>query len=1226
MNKSLRPQVFAADASSQEGPRKWLHWRRTFESYVNRLENATDIDKLDVLINLVDTNVYSYISECTTYADAITKLNRAYVTPINEVFARHRLNNCRQDSSETLGDFLQRLKVLSNDCNFVNATAAQCKESAVRDAFIAGINSSYIRQRLLEDNELQLNAVFDKARSLYEAQKNAQSYVSVDRLQPLGTINLSAKAESTSPTIRQKYNCGYCGGAPHKREACPAVSRVCFKCNRKGHFAHVCRSENKRHGYTPSAAAVRPNPEKEQDPHLAMLSATDSTNGTEKVNIFLLVNGVLANGLIDTGAKHNHINSEFCQRLRLPKANNDDNMSFDLAVKGSAVKAKSSCVASVELRGRNYEAVRLFPLDNLRWDVILGCEFLSQHESVDIKFGGPKSSLNLAALKPIKVLKPVRLFEHLSSDCHPIATKRRNYSSADQEFIHNEIKKLLDDDIIEPSSSPWRAQVLVTKNDNQKKRMCVDYSQTINKFTHLDAYPLPTMQSIIKEVSQYKWFSKLDLRSAYHQIPLMTQERMYTGFEAGGQLYQFKRIPFGLKNAVPCFQRVINQIISDFNCEGTFAYLDDITVCGKTRDEHDNKLHTFLNAARACNITLNKNKCVYATNDLKLLGYHISNGEKRPDPERVKPIVNLPTPTTGKELQRAIGMFSYYAQWIPQFSKKIKPLILVSQFPINEEAKQMLQLLKDDLVSATLKIIDEDVPFVIETDASNNAISASLNQNNRPVAFFSRMLSKTEIRHSSIEKEAAAIVEAIRKWSQFLSGRHFTVITDQQSVSFMYNATNHGKIKNEKILRWRMELNEFDFDIVYRSGKLNSASDALSRSYIANIHDNTLRQLHESLCHPGVTRFYHFVRVKNLPYSIDDVRNVVSTCQVCSELRPNFYKPPAAQVIKATQPFERLSIDFKGPLPSTDNKRFLLTIVDEYSRFPFGFACSNINAQSLISCLNQVFAIFGMPSYLHSDRGSAFMSQELTAYLQKRGIATSRTSVYNAPGNGQCERYNGIIWQAINSALKSRNLDARHWQLVLADALHSIRSLLCTATNETPHERMFSFKRRSTFGASVPTWLSAPGPVLLKRHVRTSKYDSVVDKVDLLHATPNYAIVRMPNGRESTVSLKDIAPCVTDTCINESLAENVKQDFKTCDVTRNLGQEENEKCDANDNTSVVKDTADNVADSIDVQKETAPSTSHSSGSEPSMNNSSQGLRRSTRVRKAVDRYGAVPYV
>ena len=168
--------------------------------------------------------------------------------------------------------------------------------------------------------------------------------------------------------------------------------------------------------------------------------------------------------------------------------------------------------------------------------------------------------------------------------------------------------------------------------------------------------------------------------------------------------------------------------------------------------------------------------------------------------------------------------------------------------------------------------------------------------------------------------------------------------------------------------------------------------------------------------------------------------------------------------------------------------------------------------------------MFGMPAYIHStsNRATTFISQELLSYSQKCGVACSKTSVYNAPGNGQCECYNDSIWSAIKSALKSRCLDVCHFQPVLPDALHSVRSLLCTTTNETPHKQMFSFKRQSTFGMSVPTWLSSPGPVYLKCHIHTNKYNPVVDKVDLLHATPNYVIVRLPNGRETTVSLKDV--------------------------------------------------------------------------------------------------------
>ena len=157
MDKCRRPQIFDTDANSEEGPRKWLHWKRRFESFIGRIDGATDRDKLELLINFIETNVCSYITECTTYADALNKLECAYVKPVNEIYARHCLNTSRQNEGESLEDFLQRLKILSNDCNFADVTASQCKEAAIRDAFITGLGSPYIKQRLLEDNELRLN-------------------------------------------------------------------------------------------------------------------------------------------------------------------------------------------------------------------------------------------------------------------------------------------------------------------------------------------------------------------------------------------------------------------------------------------------------------------------------------------------------------------------------------------------------------------------------------------------------------------------------------------------------------------------------------------------------------------------------------------------------------------------------------------------------------------------------------------------------------------------------------------------------------------------------------------------------------------------------------------------------------------------------------------------------------------------------------------------------------
>lgn len=156
------------------------------------------------------------------------------------------------------------------------------------------------------------------------------------------------------------------------------------------------------------------------------------------------------------------------------------------------------------------------------------------------------------------------------------------------------------------------------------------------------------------------------------------------------------------------------------------------------------------------------------------------------------------------------------------------------------------------------------------------------------------------------------------------------------------------------------------------------------------------------------------------------------------------------------------------------------------------------------------------------------MAQELKEYLTRIGVATSRTTPYNPQGNGQVERYNGIIWKTINLSLKSRNLPTERWEEVLPVSLHAVRSLLCTATNETPHERMFKHPRRSTSGTSIPTWLTSPGTVLLKKHVRGSKYDPLVEEVELLECNPDYAHVRYPDGRETTVSVRHLAPRGTE--------------------------------------------------------------------------------------------------
>ena len=165
--------------------------------------------------------------------------------------------------------------------------------------------------------------------------------------------------------------------------------------------------------------------------------------------------------------------------------------------------------------------------------------------------------------------------------------------------------------------------------------MVVDYSQTINRFTQLDAYPLPRIDDLVNEVAQHNFFSTLDLQSAYHQVLLQENEKLYTAFEAGGKLYEFNRIPFGVTNGVASFQRVIDEIIAVEQLTGTFAYVDNVTICGKTREEHDLYLLRFNEVVKKYRLTLNEGKCEYCSDSIRLLGYAISGGDICPDQDRL---------------------------------------------------------------------------------------------------------------------------------------------------------------------------------------------------------------------------------------------------------------------------------------------------------------------------------------------------------------------------------------------------------------------------------------------------------------------------------------------------------------------------------------------------------------------------------------------------------------
>ena len=189
--------------------------------------------------------------------------------------------------------------------------------------------------------------------------------------------------------------------------------------------------------------------------------------------------------------------------------------------------------------------------------------------------------------------------------------------------------------------------------------------------------------------------------------------------------------------------------------------------------------------------------------------------------------------------------------------------------------------------------------------------------------------------------------------------------------------------------------------------------------------------MYETLGHPGITRLWHFIRSKNLAYSLSEVKQTCQNCNTCAEIKPRFYRKPTETLISATQPWQRISLDFKGPVKGKNN--YLLIVIDQYSRFPFVY----MTAQTVINCLTTLFCMFGLPGFVHTDRGSCF-SAKVFKDFHFRGIATSRTTPYHSTGNSQNERWNQTIWRTIKLMLHSRRFPEKGWENVLQDAVHSM--------------------------------------------------------------------------------------------------------------------------------------------------------------------------------------------
>lgn len=583
----------------------------------------------------------------------------------------------------------------------------------------------------------------------------------------------------------------------------------------------------------------------------------------------------------------------------------------------------------------------------------------------------------------------------LEANAHVPVQPIYHQSPAELAETHKQLAELIESGAIRPSKSPFAAPILFVKKKEGTLRMCVDY-RALNKLTIKNRYPLPRIDELLDRLQGAKHFTKIDLRSGYHQIRVEPRDVPKTAFRTRYGHFEFLVMPFGLTNAPATFQKSMNTVLGDILDRFVIVYLDDILIFSRTKEEHEEHVRQVLQRLREAKFYAKLSKCEFFLPSVEFVGFRVAHGQIEMLPDKVKTVTEWPTPTNLTELRSFLGLVQFYRRFIRQLANLSLPLTCLLKkgepFVWGVEQQAAFDALKTAMTTApVLRTPDYDRPFIVVTDASDFAIGATLLQEHEgqrhPVAFESRKLRAAELNYPAHEKEQLAVVYALAKWRCYLEGTPFTVETDSRATVYLKDKLANGG--NRRQARWIMALANFDFTIKHIKGTSNPSDPLSRRPDLAVLATSTIRidgdwsqayaedpffqadkrpediverdgrlykgdrlcvpadplvraqvlqQCHDSPTSGHLGRDKTYARVSRdfyWPTLYADVRSYVKSCRTCQRNKGDTSKPAGLLMPLPIplEPWDNISLDFiTGLLTSSEGNDAIAVVVDRLTK------------------------------------------------------------------------------------------------------------------------------------------------------------------------------------------------------------------------------------------------------------------------------------------------------